>query len=60
MNTRLEPLAYTMKEAASVSPFKKTRLYELIKDGRLESRVVGGHRFIPASSLRALCEGEAA
>jgi Helix-turn-helix domain len=55
-----EPLAYSIADAARVAPFKKTRLYELIAEGKLVSRKVGRRRFITAESLRALIEGQAA
>ncbi len=53
-----EPLAYSVKEAIRVSSIKKTRLYSLIKEGRLEARKVGKRTLIPAASLRALIAGE--
>jgi Helix-turn-helix domain len=56
---RPEPLAYSVADAISVSSIKKTRLYALIKEGRLEVRKIGKRTLIPAASLRALIEGEA-
>ncbi len=53
-----EPLAYSVAEAIRVSSIKKTRLYALIKEGRLEARKIGKRTIIPASSLRALINGE--
>ena len=36
----------------------RTRLYQLIGEGKLEVRKVGKRTLIPAASLRALIEGE--
>ena len=58
MNTP-EPLAYSIADACRVSSIGRTRLYQLISEGRLESRKLGRRTLIPASSLRALIEGEA-
>lgn len=55
----LQPLAYSVADAIRVSSIGKTRLYSLIKEGRLEARKVGKRTLIPAASLRALIEGEA-
>lgn len=57
--TNLEPLAYSVADAIRVSSIKKTRLYQLIAEGRLQVRKVGKRTLIPAASLRALIEGEA-
>lgn len=53
----LEPLAYSIKEACRASSLGRTRLYQLIAEGRLEARKVGKRTIIPAASLRALIEG---
>jgi len=60
MATEPAPLAYTIAEAARITTLGRTRIYELIKDGTLQSRKIGKRNIIPASSLRALIEGEAA
>jgi len=54
-----EPLAYTVADACRVSTIGKTRLYQLIAEGKLEARKIGKRTLIPAASLRALIEGEA-
>lgn len=62
MNTKNvvnEPLAYSVGEACRVSSLGRTRLYQLIGEGRLEVRKIGRRTLIPAASLRALIEGEA-
>lgn len=55
-----EALAYSPKEAARVSGLGLTTVYRLINEGILERRKVGTRSLIPARSLRALIEGEAA
>jgi excisionase family DNA binding protein len=54
-----EPLAYSVADACRVSSIGRTRLYQLIGEGRLEARKIGKRTLIPAASLRALIEGEA-
>ena len=61
MNTAkldFEPLAYSVRDACRVSSLGRTRLYQLIADGRLETRKIGKRTLIPAASLRALVAGE--
>jgi excisionase family DNA binding protein len=53
-----EPLAYSIAEACRVSSLGRTRLYELINEGKLEVRKVGKRTLIPAGGLRRLIEGE--
>lgn len=53
-----EPLAYSVADACRVSSIGRTRLYQLIGEGRLQARKVGKRTLIPAASLRALIEGE--
>lgn len=52
-----EPLAYTVADACRVTTIGKTRLYQLIAEGKLEVRKIGKRTLIPAASLRALIEG---
>ncbi|WP_068082677.1 hypothetical protein [Novosphingobium rosa] len=49
-----QPLAYDIATASRVSTIGKTRLYELIAEGKLESRTIGKRRVILADSLRRL------
>ncbi len=58
--TELAPLAYSIKEAARVSSLSKSGIFNLIAAGRLKTRKIGGRTLIPADSLRALIDGEAA
>ena len=53
-----EPLAYSVADACRVSSIGRTRLYQLIGEGRLQVRKIGKRTLIPAASLRALIEGE--
>jgi excisionase family DNA binding protein len=57
--TELPPLAYSIQEAARVSSLGRTRLYQLINEGKLSARKIGKRTIIPAASLLALIEGEA-
>lgn len=57
-NFALEPLAYSVKEACRVSSLGRTRLYQLIGEGRIEVRRIGKRTLIPAASLRALIDGQ--
>lgn len=59
-NSYTRPLAYSVKDACSVSSLGRTTLYTHIKSGRLKSIRVGGRTLIPAESLHALVNGEAA
>lgn len=54
LKNRPDPLAYSVHDASRVSTIGKTRLYELMSSGRLESRRIGRRRVILADSLRAL------
>lgn len=54
-----EPLAYSIADAVRVSSIGKTRIYQLISEGRLEVRKIGKRTLIPAASLRALIEAGA-
>ena len=54
-----QPLAYSVADAIRVSSIGKTRLYQLIAEGRLQVRKIGKRTLIPAASLRALIEGGA-
>jgi Helix-turn-helix domain len=54
-----EPLAYSIADACRVSSIGRTRLYQLIGEGRIATRKIGKRTIIPAASLRALIDGEA-
>lgn len=50
----MEPIAYRVAEASKAVGLSRSRIYELIADGTLEARKIGGATVIPAASLRAL------
>lgn len=52
------PIAYSIADACRVSSIGKTRLYQLINEGKLEARKLGKRTLIPAESLRRLIAGE--
>jgi excisionase family DNA binding protein len=54
----LQPLAYSIAQATYVSSIGRTRIYSLIKEGKLQACKIGKRTLIPAASLRALIEGE--
>jgi len=43
--------AYTVDEAVKLTPFGRTRLYEVINSGELPSRVKGRRRYIMHDDL---------
>jgi excisionase family DNA binding protein len=47
-------LAYSIAEAASAISIGRSKLYELIAEGRLETRKIGKRTVIPAASLHRL------
>lgn len=49
-------LAYSINEAAAAISIGRSRIYELLAEGRLESRTIGKRRVILAASLRRLLE----
>lgn len=54
----LRRLAYTVQEACEISTIGRTRMYQLIAEKRLESRLLGKRRLILADSLHRLIAGE--
>lgn len=49
---RDEPLLYTIPEAATALRISRTKLYELLDSGDVESIHIGRSRKIPAEALR--------
>ncbi|MBR7830241.1 helix-turn-helix domain-containing protein [Actinospica sp. MGRD01-02] len=47
-----EPLLYTIHEAAAALRISRTKLYELLDSGDVESVYIGRSRKIPAEALR--------
>ena len=57
MNTHETPkLAFTIAEACHAVGIGRSKLYELIGEGRVETRKIGSRTVIPAWSLHALIE----
>lgn len=55
MNTHVSPkLAFTIAEACHAVGIGRSKLYELIGQGRVETRKIGSRTIIPAESLQAL------
>jgi len=55
-----EPMVFSVADACRVTTLCKSQIYNLIRAGKLETRKLGRRTLIPAASLRALIEGEAA
>jgi excisionase family DNA binding protein len=60
MNINSSPLAYSIKDASTVSSLGRTKIYALIAQGRLKAVRVGSRTIIPAESLMALINGDEA
>lgn len=50
------PLAYSVSHAVRVSSLGRTKLYELIKNGRIDTLKVGRRTLVKADSLHRLLE----
>jgi excisionase family DNA binding protein len=50
------PLAYSINDACRVTSIGRTRLYELIAEGKLATVQVGRRRLVKADSIRALVQ----
>lgn len=50
------PITYSVRDACSVSSLGRTRLYELIKSGKVATIKVGRRTLIDAVSLRRLLQ----
>jgi excisionase family DNA binding protein len=57
MHINSSPLAYSIKDASTVSSLGRTKIYALIAQGRLKAVRVGSRTIIPAESLRLLISG---
>ena len=60
MHINSSPLAYSIKDASTVSSLGRTKIYALIAQGRLKAVRVGSRTIIPAESLMALINGDEA
>lgn len=52
----MEPLAISIEEAANLSSISRRTLYNLLRDGAIQSRKVGRRRLVIVRSLRAYLE----
>ena len=52
-------ITYRVNDAAKVSGLSRSKIYELIGEGKLRSVMVAGRRLIPADALRSLLLGAA-
>lgn len=50
----VEVLAYRVPDAVKASGIGRTKIYEMILSGELESVTIGRRRLIPADALRRL------
>lgn len=57
--TNIKPIAIPVDEALRVSGLGKTKVFELIKEGKLKSVAVGRRRLVIYESLEALLQPEA-
>lgn len=57
MNNFSDVLAYRINDASRVSGLGRTKLYQLIGEGRLKVVKIGGRTLIPAVELRRLIMG---
>ena len=53
---RPEPIAMKLPDASAYCGLKRSKLYELMAEGRLESVKIGKSRLIKTASLRRLIE----
>lgn len=56
----MEPLLYSILDAAKALNLGRSKIYELIAEGKLETVTIGRRRLVRVDSIRALALGEAA
>jgi excisionase family DNA binding protein len=49
----------SMQDAAIYIRLSMPKIYELVKNGKLESHIIGGRRFVTAASIKRVTEGKA-
>lgn len=57
-HTATTPWAYSIDDACRITSLGRTRLYQLIAEGRLTVRKIGRRTLVPASALSALLAGD--
>jgi len=55
-----QALSYTVADACAVTGISRSKLYELIGAGEIDTTTIGRRRLVKAASLRSFIEGEAA
>lgn len=53
-NAGLKPITVTIETAIALSSIKRTKLYQLINEGRLKTVTIGRRRLVVFSSLEEL------
>jgi len=53
---QIEPMVLGVKDAATFIGLSRSRLYELIDEGRIDARKLGARTVVPVASLRAFVE----
>jgi excisionase family DNA binding protein len=56
MNQIHQPLTYSVADACRITSIGRTKLYELISQGKVATVVVGRRRLVRADSIRKLVE----
>jgi excisionase family DNA binding protein len=56
----MEPLLYSIPDAARALSVGRSKLYQLIAEGALETVTIGRRRLVRTESMRALALGDAA
>jgi len=49
-----EPLAYRIKHFCQAVGLGKTKFYELLREGKIKTVVIGGRRLVPADEAQRL------
>jgi hypothetical protein len=52
--TKPDPITWTIKQTQQATGLGNTKLYGLMRDGRLRSVMIDGRRLVYVSSVRAL------
>jgi hypothetical protein len=53
----VEKLGYRVSEVVAATGLNRNRVYELMAQGQLAYRQIGGVRIVPRSAIEALVEG---
>ena len=53
----VDKIGYRVSEVVAATGLNRSRVYELMAEGRLAYRQIGGVRVIPRSAIEALIEG---